>query len=433
MTDAPREGRTVKLPVHRRVLVRVAVALVSGGVLLVPDAAGARPMQESDPGGGGEASGQSSATVDVDIDVQKASSADVQQAFADIRDNFEAQRAALETARQAVTAAENEVALAQAKVDETQAEIDAMVGESDAVVVRTFMNPPSESAIQTLTATSPSDATVKRALLDMYADADAGVIAQFQAKQEELRVEKAAQEEATEQADIRRAEADAALADLRAAATQQVQFAADIEARLERNLSEADALQNIDPELAAQLREEQAALAQAIADAQAQIAAEDALEDAGVEPADPDAPTGPSTIVIEGGLANVSCPSGGSITVAGVLARDLQGLLNLASQQGVPLCGNGWRDINDQIALRRAHCGTSNYAIYQAPSSACSPPTARPGASEHEKGLAVDFTCGGGGTVSNGDSCDSFLENNAADFGMYNLPSEPWHYSTTGT
>jgi len=417
----------------RRVLLRVVVAVVSVGALLVPNVAEARPTQESDPGSGGDESGQSSATVDVDVDVQKASSVDVEQAFSDIRDNFEAQRSALETARQAVTAANNEVTLAQAKVDETQAEIDAMVGESDAVVVRTFMNPPSDTAIQTLTATSPADATVKKALLDMYADADAGVIARYQAKQEELRVEKEAQEEATEEADTRRAEADAALADLRAAATQQVQFAADIEARLERNLSEADALQNIDPELANSLREEQAALAQAIADAQAQIEAEDALEDAGVEPASEDAPAGPSTITIEGGLANVSCPSGGSITVAGVIARDLQELLNLASQQGVPMCGNGWRDINDQINLRRAHCGSSNYAIYEAPSSACSPPTARPGSSEHEKGLAIDFTCGGGGTVSRGDSCYSFLVNNANDYGLYNLPSESWHWSTTGT
>jgi peptidoglycan hydrolase CwlO-like protein len=431
MTDAPREGRTVKLWGRRRALLRVVVAVISGGALLVPNVAHARPAQEHDPASG-EESGQGSATVNVDVDVQKASSADVEQAFTDIRDNFEAQRAALTAAQQAVTAADNEVALAQATVDQTQAEIDAMVGESDSVVVRTFMNPPSETAIQTLTASSPGDATVKKALLDMYADADAGVIARYQAKQEELRVEKEAQEQATEEADTRRAEADAALADLREAASQQVQFAAEIEARLERNLSEADALQNVNPELAEQLRDEQAALAQAIADAQAQIQAEDALEEAGVGPADSGAPSGPSTIVIEGGLANVSCPGGGAITVAGVLARDLQGLLNLSSQQGIPLCGNGWRDINDQISLRRRNCGPGNYAIYEAPSSACSPPTARPGSSEHEKGLAIDFTCGGSGTVGNGDACDGFLENNAGDFGLYNLPGEPWHYSTTG-
>jgi peptidoglycan hydrolase CwlO-like protein len=415
------------------VVLRAAVALISGGALLVPNVSEARPLQETDPAGGGEESGPSSATVDVEVDVQKASSVDVEQAFADVRDNVQAQRAALDAAQQAVTAANNEVTLAQARVDETQAEIDAMVGLSDEVVVRTFVNPPYERAIQTLTADSPTDATIKKALLDMQAEVDAQVIADYEAKQQELRTEKEAQEEATELADARRAEADAALADLQAAATQQVQFAADIEARLERNLSEADALQNIDPELAAQLREEQAALATAIAEARAQLEQEEALEDAGVEPADDGAVAGPSTITIEGGLANVSCPSGGSITVAGVVARDLQELLNLADQQGIAMCGHGWRDINDQIALRRAHCGSSDYAIYQAPSSACSPPTARPGSSEHERGLAIDFTCGSGGTVRRGDSCYSFLSAHASDYGLYNLPSESWHWSTTGT
>jgi peptidoglycan hydrolase CwlO-like protein len=433
MTGCTREGRTVRFYGRRRVLLRAVVALVSGGVLLVPNVSDARPLQENDPASGGEESGQSAATVHVDIDVEKANSVDVEQAFSSIRDNVEAQRAALDVAQAAVTAADAEVTLAQARVDQTQAEIDAMVSQSDDVVVRAFVNPPYESAIQTLTADSPTEATVKKALLDMQATADADVIAEYQAKQDELKAEKEAQQDATDAADARRADADAALADLKAAATQQVQFASDIEARLERNLSEADALQGIDPELAERLRAEQGALATAIADSRAQLEAEEALEDAGVEPAREDAPAGPSTITIEGGLANVSCPSGGSITVAGVIARDLQDLLNLASQDGVPMCGNGWRDINDQISLRRAHCGSSNYAIYEAPSSACSPPTARPGSSEHEKGLAIDFTCGGGGTVGRGSSCYSFLVNHAGDYGLYNLPSESWHWSTTGT
>ncbi|HEV7757815.1 MAG TPA: hypothetical protein VGO78_02460, partial [Acidimicrobiales bacterium] len=186
---------------------------MSGGVLLVPNVSDARPLQENDPASGGEESGQSAATVHVDIDVEKANSVDVEQAFSSIRDNVEAQRAALDVAQAAVTAADAEVTLAQARVDQTQAEIDAMVGLSDDVVVRAYVNPPIESAIQTLTADSPTEATVKKALLDMQADADAGVIAEYQAKQDELKAEKEAQQEATDAADARRADADAALAD----------------------------------------------------------------------------------------------------------------------------------------------------------------------------------------------------------------------------
>jgi hypothetical protein len=52
---------------------------------------------------------------------------------------------------------------------------------------------------------------------------------------------------------------------------------------------------------------------------------------------------------------------------------------------------SGFRSNQEQIALRRAHCGTTFYDIYQRPSSQCSPPTAIPGRSQHEKGLAVDL------------------------------------------
>ena len=93
MTGCTREGRTVRFYGRRRVLLRAVVALVSGGVLLVPNVSDARPLQENDPASGGEESGQSAATVHVDIDVEKANSVDVEQAFSSIRDNVEAQRA----------------------------------------------------------------------------------------------------------------------------------------------------------------------------------------------------------------------------------------------------------------------------------------------------------------------------------------------------
>ena len=127
----------------------------------------------------------------------------------------------------------------------------------------------------------------------------------------------------------------------------------------------------------------------------------------------------------------MSCPTGGSTTVAGSIAENVRGLYSRAGDQGVPLCGSGYRDPEQQIQLRREHCGTSQYAIYEMPSYQCNPPTARPGASMHEQGLAIDFTCSGGSIVSGG-SCDSYLKSNAGDFGLYNLPSEIWHYSTNG-
>ena len=66
------------------------------------------------------------------------------------------------------------------------------------------------------------------------------------------------------------------------------------------------------------------------------------------------------------------------------------------------------------------------------PSSLCNPPTARPGSSMHERGLAIDFSCNGGGAIRRGNSCWNFLAANANSYGLYNLPSEPWHWSTKG-
>src|SRR5690606_11457997 len=81
---------------------------------------------------------------------------------------------------------------------------------------------------------------------------------------------------------------------------------------------------------------------------------------------------------VSGGLATVTCPYGGSITVAGSIGGNVQALLDAAAAQGVSLCGSGYRDPQRQIELRRQNCGTSYYAIYVMSPSRCSPPTARP-------------------------------------------------------
>ena len=85
-----------------------------------------------------------------------------------------------------------------------------------------------------------------------------------------------------------------------------------------------------------------------------------------------------------------------------------------------------------EIALRRAHCGTSDYAIYEMPASQCHPPTAPPGQSMHEQGLAIDFTNGGHLISSHSDPAWQWLSANAGGFGFRNHPSEPWHWSVNG-
>ena len=121
----------------------------------------------------------------------------------------------------------------------------------------------------------------------------------------------------------------------------------------------------------------------------------------------------------------------GGIRVHQSIAGNLQALLSAASAAGINFGGGGYRDPAGQIAVRRNNCGSSNYAIYQAPASSCSPPTARPGQSMHERGLAIDFTQGGS-TLTRGSSGFAWLRANAGSYGFRNLPSEPWHWSTNG-
>jgi hypothetical protein len=137
--------------------------------------------------------------------------------------------------------------------------------------------------------------------------------------------------------------------------------------------------------------------------------------------AHPTEPVGPEELVSIDG-----------IRVHRSIGPNLRGLLDAARADGVELAGWGWRDTNAQIRLRRQNCGTSEYAVYRMSSSRCSPPTARPGSSQHERGLAIDFTYSGRSISTHQSPGFRWLNANAAAFGFKNLPSEPWHWSTTG-
>jgi hypothetical protein len=135
----------------------------------------------------------------------------------------------------------------------------------------------------------------------------------------------------------------------------------------------------------------------------------------------------------EGTAGNVPLTTVEGITVHTQIAGQVAGLVQSARADGFALTGGGYRDPSQQVALRRAHCGASEYAIYEMPSSQCSPPTARPGSSNHERGLAVDFSCDGGTIRSRSSACFRWMAANAPSFGLHNLPSEPWHWSVDGT
>lgn len=149
-------------------------------------------------------------------------------------------------------------------------------------------------------------------------------------------------------------------------------------------------------------------------------AADDAVGSASVAPG---AEPGTSTIVL---------PAGGTTLMATTVAPRLQAMLNAAAGDGIPLGGWGYRSAASQIRLRREHCGSSDYDIYQKPSRLCKPPTATPGKSMHEVGLAIDLTYKGSTIGSHASPAWQWLNAHAAQYGFFNLASEPWHWSVNG-
>lgn len=131
-------------------------------------------------------------------------------------------------------------------------------------------------------------------------------------------------------------------------------------------------------------------------------------------------------------LAAPPLVSAEGIIVNVLIGQQVANLIVAAKAAKINLGGDGYRTTARQVELRVAHCGPTDFQVWQMPSSACSPPTARPGRSMHERGLAIDFSNDGSLISSHTDPGFIWLAQNAARFGLYNLPSEPWHWSVNG-
>jgi LAS superfamily LD-carboxypeptidase LdcB len=234
--------------------------------------------------------------------------------------------------------------------------------------------------------------------------------------------------------------AEAARSEAEAAAARRAELLDEAQRRLAEELDEATIAGDAERQAEVKARRdelvaileapERAADRKAKAEAEAKAKADaEAAARARAEAALTPGPIGPRT----GGYPAVSCPGGGSITVDGSLAHNLQAMLLTAWRDGVNLCGGGYRDRDQQVRLRIQHCGSSEYAIYEMPSGSCSPPTAIPGTSMHERGLAIDFQCAGQSMSGRSSPCFAWMAAHAAAFGLFNLPSEPWHWSVDGS
>jgi D-alanyl-D-alanine carboxypeptidase len=115
-------------------------------------------------------------------------------------------------------------------------------------------------------------------------------------------------------------------------------------------------------------------------------------------------------------------------TVHRNLAYAYRRMVDDAQKAGIAISGGGFRTKQRQIELRKIN-GCPD--IWTAPASSCRVPTAIPGRSLHEIGMAVDITSGGRSLTSKSPAF-TWLRAHADEYGLVNLPSEPWHWSITG-
>lgn len=425
-----------------RVILTAALIWVSVVVAVTPAVAGEKGTREQRD----EVRGQKAAAAS-QIDAMTAEDAQLRDALGSLEQDVRGQQALVSDAqRGAETAAEEAEAAAEAAAAK-KAEVEKTRSRLALMAVDSYMNPPNEGFMDQFHASDAQQAAEKKALFETKVGHVTDVIEQLREAEHQLAEASGRARNLREQAEIRQQEAETQLAELRSSQERQQKLVTEAEARLEAKLAEAAALESYDVELSAKLMAEQEALSVAlraapVAPVQVVVAppapttspesgpGSGVTTTTGVGTTTTTPTVSPDPVVPP--LASVPLATVGGITVNASIAGKLGQLLDAARADGVILGGGGYRDPSRQIQLRRQNCGTSDYAIYQMSPSACSPPTARPGTSNHERGLAIDFTYNGGSMSTRSNPGYKWLAANAARYGFYNLPSEPWHWSVDG-
>ncbi len=370
------------------------------------------------------------AKVAAKVNALESSQEQVMAALKAMEENVRGQQAVLSEARRQAEVSAAEAAQAEKDAAQTTRDLDALRARVARYAVKAYVEPPGEELMRRFEAASAQEDATRNAILNMQSRSDSDVIDQLRSTKARLEDELARAQAARSAAETHAAEAEGALQSLSVAQSQQQAYASQVRQRLDETLSDAAFLSRMDAELGRQITAEAAALANAVG----------GVPSSGSGSGSSNTTTPPSS-----GSGTTTPPSGNNpyptpalttvngITVASSVADRVRGLLNAASADGINLTGYGYRDFNAQIALRRQNCGTTQYAIWEMPPDACSPPTARPGYSYHERGLAIDFMANGRFINSRSNPGFIWLAANAGRFGFYNLPSEPWHWDTRGT
>lgn len=333
-------------------------------------------------------------TLVTELDELAASDAELTDALMVLDLWLSAQEQELARTDAELVAAEAATRRAVAAENQKQAEVDELEDLMATMAVNAYVNPPGADYLSTLqSSAAPADAARLVVYLDVKAERDTDVVQRLRRARSELgrlREETEADQARAEEA---REDAAATLAELRDTHLRYAELQDEVRSRQlgathESTLVELDLRRSSD---------------RLVAEGSAQR------------------------------VRGVPLVSVRGIWVHRSIAGQVELLLAAAEADGIALGGGGFRTNAEQIALRLAHCGEDHYAIWEMPANECSPPTARPGNSMHEVGMAIDFTYRGGSIGSRNSPAFRWLDDNAHHFGFYNLPSEPWHWSINGS
>lgn len=347
------------------------------------------------------------------VNALQSSKTKVAASLAALNGNVRATSIALDKAQRSAKRAQSELAGAESRLKELEARIAVLRKGRVRAALNAYAEPTGGQIDAFISASTASEQGRREAIAAIARRSQADLVDELNALEEDMNYERVVAEKARKRAVNIQAAVSAKLTDYRSARVDQQKYAESVEARLERELEESESLAGLDLKLSRQLIAENDLLAQQLASAGAGARGSGKFSTAFNSP---------------------STAAGGDthgIRVASSIRGRLASMLAAAQRDGVYLTGGGYRSSSSQIALRRAHCGSSTYAIYQQRSSSCRPPTARPGNSMHERGLAIDFV-DKGGALRRSSAGYSWLRQHAAGYGFFNLPSEPWHWSVNG-
>lgn len=319
------------------------------------------------------------------VDAARANAQQIRKELQAVTNRIEAQAAKSDSARQAAAAAQQRLRSANAEASAVAARLEKVRSSAREMAVREYMQAGPVGA--RLTYGEDLAIVARSTYLRNFAMGEISDVrdALAAARDDTELAREEAEAAASSAADRKRVAADTLTA-LKRSQDRQLQLAAAAEARVNAAIKESEAQRRL-------------------------------------------APRSSRSVTRRGAVALTTVRG---ITVATSIAGQLDRMLAAADADGKRFSGSGYRSPDGQIAARRSNCGSSQYDIYEKPASRCSPPTARPGQSMHEQGLAVDFTYNGSLIQSRSGEGFQWLKANAARFGFYNLPSEPWHWSTNG-